>query len=408
MTDEDDAIEQANLIWRPTNYSSAGYAKIDARKKFNDFPLVFNHFQFIKWISTKTGLIETLTKYYENNEEAKAVGYTVFDTTPTTFIADDDNKYNKLQKILAKHKEYHMNPKQWTKNLWLVKPENLNRGQGIQIFNNIKDIVNFVWNTDSKVRYVVQKYIERPLLYHKRKFDVRVWAIYTSDDKVYYYKRGYLRTSSDFFTLDIENNKSVHLTNNWFQNKLDTYSKYEDGNTLSFEYFQEYLNMYHKKENLNVYDNFVKAIKDIVIDVYLASKDELNKNNRTHWFEMLGFDFMIDEDFRVWLIEWNTNPYIGIVNEFIADLLPRMISEMLDIVLDTVYAPKHKYELPEKNFELIYSKEKNTRRPFDKNLWSSKIQEKLTPYSCRSKAVKIRHIKTVINRNNSQNSCNMI
>ena len=126
--------------------------------------------------------------------------------------------------------------------------------------------------------------------------------------------------------------------------------------------------MYHKKENLNVYDDFIKAIKDIVIDVYLASKDILNKNNRTHCFEMVGFDFMIDEDFRVWLIECNTNPYIGIVNEFIADLLPRMISEMFDIVLDTVYAPKHKYKLPEKNFELIYTKERNTRRTFDKNL----------------------------------------
>ena len=48
MSDEEDAIEQANFIWRPTNYSAAGYAKIDARKKYNDFPLVFNHFEFIK------------------------------------------------------------------------------------------------------------------------------------------------------------------------------------------------------------------------------------------------------------------------------------------------------------------------------------------------------------------------
>ena len=77
---------------------------------------------------------------------------------------------------------------------------------------------------------------------------------------------------------------------------------------------------------------------------------------------------MIDEDFRVWLIEVNTNPYLGIANEFIADLLPRMVSEMFDIVLDTVYAPKNKYKLTERNFELIYSKDKNTRRPFDKKL----------------------------------------
>ncbi len=28
----------------------------------------------------------------------------------------------------------------------------------------------------------------------------------------------------------------------------------------------------------------------------------------------MGYDFMIDEDFRVWLIEVNTNPYFGVVN----------------------------------------------------------------------------------------------
>ena len=72
--------------------------------------------------------------------------------------------------------------------------------------------------------------------------------------------------------------------------------------------------------------------------------------------KVLGYDFLIDEDFRVWLIEVNTNPYIGIPNEFIADLLPNMLDDMLRITVDPVYPPK---DLPEPNrqnlFELIYS-----------------------------------------------------
>ena len=31
-------------------------------------------------------------------------------------------------------------------------------------------------------------------------------------------------------------------------------------------------------------------------------------------FELFGYDFMIDEDFRVWLIEVNENPYLGVPN----------------------------------------------------------------------------------------------
>ena len=52
---------------------------------------------------------------------------------------------------------------------------------------------------------------------------------------------------------------------------------------------------------------------------------------------------MIDEDFRVWLIEINTNPYIGTPNEYIKNLVPNMIDEMLNIVLDPIYHPSKEY-----------------------------------------------------------------
>jgi len=38
---------------------------------------------------------------------------------------------------------------------------------------------------------------------------------------------------------------------------------------------------------------------------------------------------MIDEDFRVWLIEINSNPYIGTPSKFTKELVPKMIDEML-------------------------------------------------------------------------------
>ena len=34
-------------------------------------------------------------------------------------------------------------------------------------------------------------------------------------------------------------------------------------------------------------------------------------------FELYGYDFLIDEDFRTWLVEVNTNPYLGIPNKFV-------------------------------------------------------------------------------------------
>ena len=48
--------------------------------------LVFNHFEFIRGICTKTGLIRSLDTYYKNNFDFRLHNYTVFDTTPTTFL----------------------------------------------------------------------------------------------------------------------------------------------------------------------------------------------------------------------------------------------------------------------------------------------------------------------------------
>ena len=46
-------------------------------------------------------------------------------------------------------------------------------------------------------KMIIQKLIEKPLLYCNRKFDIRVWSILNSyDGKLYVFKESYVRTSS--------------------------------------------------------------------------------------------------------------------------------------------------------------------------------------------------------------------
>jgi hypothetical protein len=47
---------------------------------------------------------------------------------------------------------------------------------------------------------VVQKYVERPLLYQGRKFDIRVWVGVNDQLDVFFYREGYIRTSSYQYT----------------------------------------------------------------------------------------------------------------------------------------------------------------------------------------------------------------
>ena len=112
-------------------------------------------------------------------------------------------------------------------------------------------------------------------------------------------------------------------------------------------------------------------MKDIAIDCYLSAKNTMNPNKRRNSFEFFGFDFMIDEDFRVWLIEVNTNPYIGIHNKGMKHILPEMFDDLFKIVLDPVFEGQPDKTsadvLPNEDtgFDLLYSRWRgiNKRRP---------------------------------------------
>ena len=143
----------------------------------------------------------------------------------------------------------------------------MNQGRGIEIFNSLQEIQKFLSSRQLYSYWVVQKYIERPMLFKGRKFDIRMWAFANHKQDFYYYKKGYLRTSSDTYSLDNENNY-VHLTNNCLQKHGDNYGKHEDGNTVGFEAFQEYLDETFPEHKLNVEEHFLKRIQDLMLDVY--------------------------------------------------------------------------------------------------------------------------------------------
>lgn len=50
---------------------------------------------------------------------------------------------------------------------------------------------------------------------------------------------------------------------------------------------------------------------------------------RKNVFELFGFDFLMDEELRIWLLEINTNPYLGCPNDEMKVLVPAMMEDLL-------------------------------------------------------------------------------
>ena len=273
------------------------------------------------------------------------------------------------------------------KNLWIVKAPNLNRGRGVKIFNNYNDIISYIKkvgegkitetelynfkdkeyneklnnhkkneiensiergveskNTTDYIyqsnKIIIQKYIEKPFLYKGRKCDIRIWVLITHTMKVYIFKEGHLKASS----LNYNNNdfdSFIHITNYSLQKYNKLFSKFEKGNEISFQTFQNFIN---ENNYINFREEIFPKIIEIVKHSVLSVRNKININNLNYCFEIFGYDFMLDEDKNVYLIEINTNPGLEISSDIIAELVPRMIDNSLLLTVDELFPTEYSKE----------------------------------------------------------------
>ena len=98
-------------------------------------------------------------------------------------------------------------------------------------------------------------------------------------------------------------------------------------------------------------------------DVFRATYDKLDPKRRCNTFEVFGLDFMIDDEFKLYLIEINTNPCLELSSPLLARMIPNMLENAFKITVDPVFPPPENFALkkafvgdpcPENRFELIY------------------------------------------------------
>ena len=265
------------------------------------------------------------------------------------------------------------------KNIWIIKAINLNRGMCIKIVNsykkmlyilnkfkegvnydftskNMDDLDNRSANKENKTdksldvkspiyfceKIIIQKYIERPLLYKGRKCDMRVWVLVNHNMKVYFFKEGHLKTCSISFDIDSKNAFS-HITNYSFQKYNEYFQKYEKGNEVPFHDFQKFIDEEYPEKNYKIKTNLYSQIKELVSISMKSVKEQLNKNNNSYQFEIFGYDFMLDENFNLFLIEVNTNPGIEESSPWIQIIIPRMLDDALRLTIDQLFYPGYDF-----------------------------------------------------------------
>lgn len=219
------------------------------------------------------------------------------------------------------------------KPVYIVKPEAGCQGRGIFLTDTHKDL-------DPDDHYVVQKYIRNPLLIDELKFDCRLYILVLSVDplRIYLFKEGLARFSTDPYRQPTKKNLSnhyMHLTNYAinaknkgkfiFNKNLDDADQgHKRTFTSVLEHIQENYDdgdqkvdaMMHKIEQLIIKTMItvqpsLKHYLNIPNKAQYSYNDDVNFNSNkinSMCFEILGFDVLIDDKLKPWLIEINHAP----------------------------------------------------------------------------------------------------
>ena len=260
------------------------------------------------------------------------------------------------------------------KNYWIIKPPDLYQGKCIEICNNFDDIqkkckkmfkgvdktnipelgyeeysngedeLDDLNQGKKPTKFyccndiIIQKYLDNPLLYQKRKFDIRCFVLIDSNLNVYFCKEGHLKGCSEFYNLN-KTNKFIHITNYSFQKNSSNFEKFEIGNEISYKDFKKFL--LNERIPIEKFDEMINQMKFLIKLSFKAVSNKLMKINPVLCFEIFGYDFILDNDFKPWILEINDNPGLCISSPVIEKLVPRMMDDAFRLTIDKVFNTKY-------------------------------------------------------------------
>ena len=297
-----------NLWWRTNRFRTSDYDKIFPWQRLNHYP--------------KTTAVTKKDSLARNLKRMQCVhGRHIYNFSPVAFNVPND--YTKFVAEYTRMKEKNPNQSLY----WICKPADLSRGRGIFMFKEISEL-------QYDCSAVVQQYITNPLLISGYKFDIRIYVQIPSFNplKLYIYEEGLVRFGTEKFDLTCLDNLYSHLTNTSINKHSPSYATDKErvgpGCKWTLTQLRHYFNQTHVDDSIL----WGRVVNLVILTVLVQAQQVPRIKN---CFEMYGFDIIIDDNMKPWLLEVNFSPALSSDCQIDMIVKKPMLHDLLDMLAFT-------------------------------------------------------------------------
>jgi len=301
-----------NILWAK-RVEHREWAMADITQRVNHFPGTWG-------IGRKDNLHHNLTAM------RRVHGSDVYGFAPQTFVLPEDSEWLQADVLAHPGKTY------------IVKPVASSCGKGISLVMGTTPTI-----PKGHKSLLVQKYIPNPHLICGRKFDLRMYAVVTSFHplRLYVFDEGLVRFAAMQYPGSAAklDNIHMHLTN-YSVNKTVEIEKV-DGIEIKWDLtdFRSWLAKNHSDAE-GVWQAMISQVNDIVVKTFISIEDDVLKQckklckdpNGRGCFEIFGLDLLMDDQYKMYLIEVNIMPSLATQGNLDKAVKNRLLSHLLTLV----------------------------------------------------------------------------